>query len=314
VFDQAYAMTLRALAPKKKNGEHTMSQLIFRSRKLTLAAVCLGCSSEVMDFAGADATQTSAVVANCFTAMGIAVPAAIAGNVVVGTAGPDNLDRSSAGTPGLVLLGGGNDTIRAAAGDWVCGDEGNDTITGANVGAKVEYLSGGLGNDKIAGRSGRDFIYGNEGEDILEGGASDDYLNGNQGNDFVYGGSKDVLAPGNSVISGNDELHGGKDDDYLDGQDGDDTLWGELGNDLLYGGCGRDVLRGGDGDDSGRDQYGLWGDLSRADHLRGGCSVGDGQPDTLDGGAGLDSGNAGTGSLANTCIEEPGENFIGTGC
>jgi len=89
-------------------------------------------------------------------------------------------------------------------------------------------VSGGSGQDILAGDGGHDVIMGGTGNDLLTGGCGDDTLNGESGNDVLKGGS------------GNDTLQGG---------DGNDILMGECGNDKLYGGLGNDVLDGGPGDD-----------------------------------------------------------------
>ncbi|HIK32535.1 MAG TPA: calcium-binding protein [Oscillatoriales cyanobacterium M59_W2019_021] len=86
------------------------------------------------------------------------------------------------------------------------------------------------------------------------GGSGNDYLTGSDFTDYLYG------------RSGNDTLTGGRGNDYLYGEDGNDKLLGGLGNDYLSGGNGNDILDG------------FWY-----------TSGGNGEVDTLRGGAGYDT-------------------------
>lgn len=167
--------------------------------------------------------------------------------------------------------------------DGKTGDDGQYG-EGDSIGADVESLRGGRGNDWLAGNAGNNTLDGGEGNDTLYGLGGDDQLSGGegQGNDKLYGGA------GNDELSadfGNDLLYGGYGVDTvsyvyrlvpvvadLDGQTGDDgsgteqdtigadveNLWGGYGADLLigndsanliHGSTGADVIRGGGGND-----------------------------------------------------------------
>ncbi|MGN5222264.1 calcium-binding protein [Aeromonas veronii] len=120
----------------------------------------------------------------------------------------------------------------------VHGDEGDNTLTGANL-ADVQYGHGG--NDTLNGGGGNDKLYGDAGDDIVNGGNGDDKLFGGDGNDSVNGGA------------GNDLLEGGDGNDVLDGGTGNDVVRGGAGNDLVSGNYnGNHTLEGGDGDDTVR--------------------------------------------------------------
>lgn len=108
-------------------------------------------------------------------------------------------------------------TVNSLTGD-IDGDEGDDTITGANTNAAsyIEYLHGG--------ESGVDTI------------------NGGGGDDYIYGGGNDGDGQGDTLIGGNGN-------DTIGGGDGNDTLLGGAGDDRLDGDAGNDILGGGEGDD-----------------------------------------------------------------
>jgi Ca2+-binding RTX toxin-like protein len=151
-----------------------------------------------------------------------------------GTNGPDNL----AGT---------------AAGDLICGLDGNDRIDG---GAGIDRLIGdgqrfglnscaagsvndavGVGNDTLyAGRGSQSYpnrLFGGRGRDIVVGGPDFDFLGGGQGDDEI----RDSSGSNGSVR------------DYLTGDGGDDELVGSTDGDVLSGGTGRNVLKGRAGND-----------------------------------------------------------------
>ncbi|GIE78959.1 hypothetical protein Aph02nite_49090 [Actinoplanes philippinensis] len=168
--------------------------------------------------------------------------------------------------------------------DGRTGDDGQSG-EGDSIGADVEMLRGGRGNDWLAGNAGNNTLDGGEGNDTLYGLGGDDQLSGGEGNgnDKLYGGL------GNDELNadyGNDLLYGGSGVDTvsyvyrvvpvkadLDGQTGDDgsgseqdtigadveNLWGGWADDvltgngsanLIHGSSGADVIRGGGGDDT----------------------------------------------------------------
>ncbi len=152
------------------------------------------------------------------------------------------------GTSGVETLSGGfgDDTVDGGGGnDSLYGGEGNDllnfasgpasgvivdlaagTATGVGYGtlvsAEFENVAGGVGNDTIAGTSGRNQLFG--------GGNGDDSISGLDDRDTIYGGT------------GNDWLSGGADNDTVYGGTGNDYVWGGTGNDLLFGGDGNDTI------------------------------------------------------------------------
>ena len=133
-----------------------------------------------------------------------------------------------------------------------------------------DYLTGGLGNDRLYGRY-RDIIYGNEGIDRLYGDVGMDKLYGGDGNDYLFGQDGDDILHGDGADrivgdSGNDTIYGGDDktkftlaqamtpptvkamiglldagndfwrcQDYSYGNDDTDTLHGGIGNDFTVG-------------------------------------------------------------------------------
>jgi Ca2+-binding RTX toxin-like protein len=81
-----------------------------------------------------------------------------------------------------------------------------------------------VGNLRLIGGEGRNYVIGDGASQTIYLGAEDDKLFGGAGDDFI--GSA-----------------GG--DDYLDGGDGKDLVAGGIGNDTLLGGAGDDMLNGG---------------------------------------------------------------------
>jgi Ca2+-binding RTX toxin-like protein len=120
-----------------------------------------------------------------------------------------------------VLRGrGGDDTIDGGLqGDWIRGEEGNDSLTGGSTESNV--IDGGLGND---------IIVGGDASDRLMGGAN-------------------VTVDGVTTQDGNDSISGQGGNDWIYGQSGNDTLHGDAGDDVIVGGSGIDQVYGdADGD------------------------------------------------------------------
>ncbi|MFZ2450812.1 MAG: calcium-binding protein [Methylovulum miyakonense] len=108
----------------------------------------------------------------------------------------------------------------------------NDTKTGGDL---IDYLFGGLGNDKVMGGLGDDRLFGEGGDDILYGNSAGVVNGVNDGSDLLYGGA------------GNDQLFGGG---GRPGTSEGDQLFGGDGNDRLDGGAGADFMTGGTGSDT----------------------------------------------------------------
>ena len=152
-----------------------------------------------------------------------------------------------------------------------------------HVGADIENLTGGSGDDRLEGSggpntldggAGGDFMIGNGGldtatyadhlEDViadLDGVADDGSIEDGRADNVaadiesVVGGLGDdrlTAAAASTVLNGgtgNDLLQGRAGDDTLTGGPGDDTLRGDLGEDALHGQEGNDRLDGGEGAD-----------------------------------------------------------------
>ena len=211
--------------------------------------------------------------------------------IASGTDGDDTITITVNKNGSLVVTVNDEETIypTSVQGSLIIdGGKGNDTIT---VDSKVTVplrITGGEGDDKIVGGSGKDLIIDNYGSNNIDGGAGDDIIiahgldlpengkgntvRGGEGRDYIEGSNaQDFLAGGDGYdviygLGGDDTILGGEGNDYLDGGEGNDSILGEEGNDNLAGGKGDDLLSGGDGDDlligaSGNDS--LFGDAGR---------------------------------------------------
>jgi hypothetical protein len=167
----------------------------------------------------------------------------------IGGPGPDTLVNSTA-IPTYANGGVGRNSLT--------GGSGNDHLIG---GPGADVLNGGAGNDTLKGEGGHDVVNGGGGADLLSGGWGNDTIYGGAGHDRIYG-----FYPPATILT----TPGTSDDDVLYGEAGDDSLYGGSGNDRLYGGAGKDRLDGQGGDDIL-------------------VSIGGGQADWVNGGAGFDS-------------------------
>ena len=111
------------------------------------------------------------------------------------------------------------------SGDIIIGTEGNDTLTGSDLGDRIE---GGAGNDTIIGGSGNDIIRGGGGVDTMEGGDGDDI--------FVVVGD---LSTGGKVDSAQDTEVLGEQLTNYNGMDFNEDESGSV-----------EIIRGGDGNDT----------------------------------------------------------------
>lgn len=133
---------------------------------------------------------------------------------------------------------------------------GTDSLTG------IENLTGGGGNDTLAGDSGANHLEGGVGSDVLLGAGGNDRLDGGLGKDTAsyrtasgavtvdlgVAGMQNTGA-GSDILIDIEHVTGGSGDDNLTGNVGDNRLIGGVGNDLLSGSGGKDELLGGEGDD-----------------------------------------------------------------
>jgi Ca2+-binding RTX toxin-like protein len=268
-----------------------------------------------------------------------------------GNTGADDLelggDRAGLGdpvdVPATLSGGAGDDTLRGgAAADMFAGGPGEDVVTyddrtsglsasldgqandglpgeGDRIGLDVEDLTGGAGNDALAGDLRDNVIDGGPGNDAVTGGRGDDTLTGNTGDDKVAGGDGDDTLDESAPANGSDSLSGGDGSDTVDysgrtaavtivfdgkadnGEAGEtDTVAGDIegasggaGNDTIAGTSADDTIDGGAGADA-------IGGGAGADTLTGGPGndIVDGGPgdDTLDPGAGDDVARGGAGA------------------
>lgn len=241
--------------------------------------------------------------------------------------GGPGADRIDAGPGGSHLFGGpGADVLIGGADqDWLDGGSGADTMNGGaqtdtvlytnrtasvvasangalnddgeigegdSIGADVERIFGGSGNDNLTGNASVNRLNGNGGADTLDGGAGSDIVNGGAGDDALLGGA------------GNDSLVGGVGDDILNGGLGADTHTGGTGLDTasylnrndqitadLDGTAGDDGANG-EADTINTDVENLRGG-NALDHLTGNAGAnrleGQGGDDILNGNAGDDT-------------------------
>ena len=185
------------------------------------------------------------------------------GDRIAGGSGTDLADYSSRGS-GVDL------SVDGAADDGEPGE-------GDNLADDVEKLTGGAGDDHIAGGALANTITGGGGNDRLDGGAGADTLAGGDGEDVADYGSRggpvtvDLDNGADDGESGErdnvrtdvEDVAGGQGDDRLTGDADVNALIGNGGADAVYGGRGDDALDGGDGEDTLRGEGG-------ADRLSGG--------------------------------------------
>ena len=114
------------------------------------------------------------------------------------------------------------------------GDSSDNYIDGS--GATSISSMGYLGDDRIIGSSGNDYIYGNNGNDTFISNAGDDVLFGGSDRDIFYAGSGDDVLIGGS---GSDRFYAGSGDDYINfgvDENGNGTIgryYSEAGDDRL---------------------------------------------------------------------------------
>ncbi|HEY1594454.1 MAG TPA: hypothetical protein VGF74_03575, partial [Thermoleophilaceae bacterium] len=129
----------------------------------------------------------------------------------------------------------------------ITGGSGNDTLAGTGGN---DFIEGKGGNDRLFGGAGNDELEGDgatPGNDLLMGGSGSDRLAGRAGNDRIYG---DARSP-NAGPPGNDELQGGSGEDLMVGGPGDDLIEGAYDGDTIRAGAGNDIINllGGDTSD-----------------------------------------------------------------
>jgi Ca2+-binding RTX toxin-like protein len=140
---------------------------------------------------------------------------------VNGTGSNGNLSviNASASTANVNIFGT-NGLDRAAT---VTGGSGNDTLAGST---SADNISGGAGNDVIAGLNGNDTLAGGTGNDSITSGTGNDVVTGGDGNDTIVG------------AGGTDNMDGGAGDDTFVF----DTIADIGTTDTIVGGDGNDTL------------------------------------------------------------------------
>ncbi|CDZ70039.1 Hypothetical protein NGAL_HAMBI2610_16400 [Neorhizobium galegae bv. orientalis] len=220
--------------------------------------------------------------------------------IIASAFGGDTADYSSLTTGVLANLGDAATWPAAIPAHSAIDSNGANDAVGTDTLVDIENLTGGIGDDILAGDGNDNILKGGAGSDTLLGGAGDDLLIGgddNVGDGLLAGAGNDVLILGNGGGTakgegGDDLIYGGSSGDWLYGEDdgnpnpadaGADTIFAGGGNDHIEGGGGADKLYGEDGDDT------LIGGLGN-DLLDGGTGndtfvykVGDGS-DIIDGG------------------------------
>jgi hypothetical protein len=189
---------------------------------LTAAGACLAATLGLVaaDQAGAAATGVQArVQAGTLEITGTARADNVALGLAPGAPTTLQVDVGGDGTPDFSF-----DTATFTAIKLLAGD-GADRIT-ASAGLAP------LGELRIDGGRGKDFVVGGDGDDVLIGGGGNDTLFGGDGNDLLLGDR------GNDTVSGgrgNDVTFLDRGDDRFTWNpgDGDDTVEGQAGNDVL---------------------------------------------------------------------------------
>ncbi|MCQ1570726.1 Ig-like domain-containing protein [Neorhizobium galegae] len=226
--------------------------------------------------------------------------------IIASAFGGDTADYSSLTTGVLANLGDAATWPAAIPAHSAIDSNGANDAVGTDTLVDIENLTGGIGDDILAGDGNDNILKGGAGSDTLLGGAGDDLLIGgddNVGDGLLAGAGNDVLILGNGGGTakgegGDDLIYGGSSGDWLYGEDdgnpnpadaGADTIFAGGGNDHIEGGGGADKLYGEDGDDT------LIGGLGN-DIISGGAgddtiqwSIGDGL-DVVDGGTELAGG------------------------
>ena len=179
------------------------------------------------------------------------------------------------GGSNLLSGGAGNDTFGGDAGDdLIDGDLGTDSVdyssftedltvvlgpvsgaspgsaatasTGTDILVAIANVTGGSGNDSLAGEAGNNVLSGNDGDDTLAGLRGNDTLDGGAGSDTLDYSAADAgvtlnlanLAAQNTGGAGTDTLLA---DENVVGSPYGDVLTGTVGDNLFSGGGGIDT-------------------------------------------------------------------------
>jgi Ca2+-binding RTX toxin-like protein len=102
--------------------------------------------------------------------------------------------------------------------EWVTGGAANDLLVGSNA---ANLLTGGGGNDFLSGHTGNDTLLAGAGNDVANGGDGNDALNGGPGADFLFGAAGDDSLNAFDGVGANDDLVGAESRDSCQSDLGD---------------------------------------------------------------------------------------------
>ncbi|MCJ9754236.1 tandem-95 repeat protein, partial [Neorhizobium sp. BETTINA12A] len=199
---------------------------------------------------GGDTADYSSLTTGVFANLGDAAtwPAAIPAHSAIDSNGAND----AVGTDTLVDI----ENLTGGIGDDILAGDGNDNILKGGAGS--DTLLGGAGSDLLIGGDDNvgDNLYAGSGNDVLVLGNGGGTAKGEGGNDLIYGGSSGDWLYGeddgnpNPVDAGDDIIFAGGGNDHIEGGGGADKLYGEDGDDTLIGGKGDDLISGGTGNDT----------------------------------------------------------------
>ena len=198
--------------------------------------------------------------------------------------GEDGADTLVSGPAGAALdPGPGNDTVAGGRGsdsvehpiladgaDLLDLGDGTDSIKYSAVTAAVTVTADGLANDGLAGEADNlvsiEAVTGGSGDDVIAGSEEADTLTGGLGADLLLGGGGGDFLDGDRVAS-----VGPGGDDTIKGGAGRDNIEGDRGSDRLRGGSGKDYIKNatvrGDGDRDSLDCGSASNDLAVAEEM-----------------------------------------------
>ncbi|MGK2911124.1 MAG: polysaccharide lyase family 7 protein [Sphingobium sp.] len=191
-------------------------------------------------------------------------------NMLVGTAGDDVFDVTTASQIVFEAAKGGNDHVIAHV-DYALSDN-VEVLTLADAASRgtgngaANLLTGHGGDNWLYGMAGDDHIFGLAGNDTLDGGAGADEMIGGNGDDSYYVDNVGDLVVETAFRGGEDTVFSSVDytlgtflenatalgtgNVNLSGNSGGNILTGNAGNNILDGGASGDTMIGGTGDDT----------------------------------------------------------------
>lgn len=250
-----------------------------------------------------------------------------AGDVLHGGDGTDTVSYELRTTPVFVRIdepshdgdyfSGENDDVGADVENLI-GGRGDDWLRGS---AAANRVDGGPGNDAISGDTGADRLAGGKGNDQFDGGAAEgaDEIVGGLGTDTISYAARTAAVDVSLDDAANDGDRGGEGDNVRADVEnvslgsGNDRAWGDDDANVIDGGAGSDSIWANGGDDrlTGGDEP------DAGDYLSGGEGSdvirGQGGNDTLSDGGGSDDVDAGDGRdvLDQDAAPNGADNLVG---